>query len=158
MVLNNIDLKILELLTRNGRATWSELSNSLELSSPAIAERVRRLEERNVITGYSALLSPEEVGCKVTAYIAVTLGQPGKRDLFLKKIVKMSEVQECHHIAGEDDYLLKVRCQGNLDLERLISAGLKEIPGVIRTKTTVVLNTHKENPNPPIYLNQATRN
>lgn len=129
---------------REGRTTWADLAQLLGLSAPAAAERVRRLEERGVIRGYSALVDPEAVGLGVTAFVAVALGSPEHRGRFLEGVGGMPEVQECHHVAGEDDYLLKVRCGTVRDLEGLVSDGIKGLAGVARTRTTVVLSTSKE--------------
>lgn len=135
-----------------GRITWSELAGILELSAPATAERVRRLEERKVIKGYTALINPEAVSCELTAFIAVTLERPKYRAAFLQRVQKLAEVQECHHVTGDDDYLLKVRCHNTRSLEQLISEDLKELPGILRTRTTIVLSTTKETPVLPLQL------
>ncbi len=130
------------------------LFSCIGLSGPAAAERVHRLEEQGVIRGFAALVDPEGVGCGLAAFIAVTLGRPEHRELFLQKVTEMQEVQEvqeCHHIAGEDDYMLKVRCRGTKDLERVVSCQIKSVPGVTRTRTTIVMNTHKETPAPPVF-------
>jgi Lrp/AsnC family leucine-responsive transcriptional regulator len=141
---DEIDLKVVRYLMAQGRITWSELAGILKLSAPATAERVRRLEERGVITGYTALINPEAIDYSLTAFIAVTLEQPEHLAIFLQRVGEMQEVQECHHIAGDYDYLLKVRCRNTKDLERVISANLKQLPGTVRTRTTVVLSTFKE--------------
>ena len=73
----------------------------------------------------------------------MALDKPERRHAFLKRIASLAEVTECHHVAGDDDYLLKVRCRGTRDLDRLLVESLKSIPGV-RTRTTVVLSTTKE--------------
>lgn len=146
----SIDLKALRHLMGRGRATWAELATILGLSAPAAAERVRRLEDRGVIKGYAALVNPEAVGTGLTSFIAVTLERPEHRAAFLDRLQSLPEVQECHHIAGEGDYLLKVRCAGTRDLERVIIDQLKVIPGVVQTRTTVVLFTHKETPVLPL--------
>lgn len=133
-----------------GRITWSELAGILELSAPATAERVRRLEERKIIKGYTALIDPEAVGCELTAFIAVTLERPEHRAAFLQRVQELAEIQECHHVTGEDDYLLKVRCRNTKDLEQLVSENLKGLPGILRTRTTIVLSTTKETPILPL--------
>lgn len=69
----------------------------------------------------AALIDPDAVGCDMTAFVAIILERPGYRNSFLAKIADMAEVQECHHVAGDDDYLLKVRCTGTRDLERVVS-------------------------------------
>jgi Lrp/AsnC family transcriptional regulator, leucine-responsive regulatory protein len=144
MSLDEIDSKVIQYLMAQGRMTWAELAGALDLSAPATADRVRRLEERQVITGYTALVNPTAIGYPLTALIAVTLEKPKHRAAFLKKVEQLAEIQECHHVTGDDDYWLKVRCQNTQDLERLISDELKELPGILRTRTTIVLSTVKE--------------
>lgn len=139
-----VDNKVLTALMGDGRMTWADLAELTGLSAPAVAERVRRLEERGVIRGYAALINGSQVGAHMTALVAVTLDGPGARDGFLQMVSDTVEIQECHHTAGEDDYLLKVRCGGTADLERLLSDVLKGVPGVARTRTTIVLSTVKD--------------
>lgn len=142
--MDTIDLKVLQQLMAQGRITWSELAGLLQLSAPATADRVRRLEERGVIQGYAALVNPETVGCGLTAFVAVTLQHPQYQADFVQKIEDLTEVMECHHITGDDDYLLKIRCRNTRDLERIISDEIKKITGISKTRTTVVLSTIKE--------------
>ena len=148
--LDSYDLQIIKQLMTQGRTTWAELGAILGLSAPAAADRVRRLEERRIIKGYTALLNPEAVGCGVTAFILVTLEHPRYRCPFLEKIQEMREIQECHHIAGEGDYLLKVRCFSLSCLEVVVSEQIKGMPGVFKTSTTIVLSTIKETPHLPL--------
>jgi len=142
-MLGTLDSKVVRLLMQNGRATWAELAQHLGLSAPAAADRVHRLEERGVIRGYAALVDAEAAGYPLVAFVAVVLDRPDRRAAFLKRIAAIPEVAECHHVAGDDDYLLKVRCRGTRDLDRLLLESLKTIPGV-RTRTTIVLGTAKE--------------
>jgi Lrp/AsnC family transcriptional regulator, leucine-responsive regulatory protein len=144
MSLDEIDSKVVQHLMAQGRMTWSELASLLELSAPAAADRVRRLEERQVIQGYGAIVNPAAVGCSLMALIAVTLEKPQHRSAFLQKVQDLAEIQECHHVTGDDDYWLKVRCQDTQDLERLISDEIKALPGILRTRTTIALSTVKE--------------
>lgn len=138
------DIKALRLLQKNARATWARLAQEMALTPPAAAERVRRLEEAGVIRGYAALLEPAAVGAGLTAFIAVTLERPTHRPAFLKRMRELPEVLECHHTAGDDDFVLKARCGTTEDLERLLTEGIKSLPGVARTRTVVVLKTEKE--------------
>lgn len=142
--MDETDLKILKAVMANARINWSDLAKQLRVSGPTVAERVRRLEARGAIRGYTAMVDPEAVGCGMTALIAVTLEHPKHRAAFLKLVAGLVEIQECHHTAGEDDYLLKVRCGGARELESLISDRIKSLKGVLRTRTTVVLSTVKE--------------
>jgi len=149
------DSKIIAKLMVNARATWAELGSLLGLSAPAAAERVRKLEERGVIKSYAALVDPDVVGCGLAAFVAVTLERPEHRGPFLAKVAATPEILECHHTAGDEDYLLKIRCAGPRHLERLVSEELKALPGLVRTRTTVVLSTVKETPRLPLGREQA---
>lgn len=149
-MLNANDFKIIAALMANARATWAELGTLLGLSAPAAADRVRKLEDRGIIKGYAALVDPDAVGCGFAALIAVTLERPEHRGPFLAKIAGLPEVLECHHTAGDDDYILKIRCGGPRQLEQLISGELKALPGLVRTRTTVILSTVKETPVLPL--------
>jgi Lrp/AsnC family transcriptional regulator, leucine-responsive regulatory protein len=144
MELNDLDFKIILHLMAQGRITWSELASILELSAPATSDRVRRLEERRVIRGYTALINAEAIGLHLMAFISVTLERPEHRPAFLALVQDLPEIQECHHVTGDDDYLLKVRCRHTRDLEHLISDRIKALPGILRTRTTIVLSTVKE--------------
>ncbi|MDO9509619.1 MAG: Lrp/AsnC family transcriptional regulator [Thermovirgaceae bacterium] len=147
--MNSIDTKVIRQLMERGRTTWAELGALLGLSAPAAADRVRRLEEAGTIRGYTALIDPEAAGCGLAALISVSLERPGQKEEFLDMIRDLPEILECHHVAGEDDYSLKVRCSGTRDLEELISARIKSLPGV-RTRTTVILSTYKDTPVLPV--------
>ncbi len=149
-VLDANDSKIIAALMANARATWAELGVLLGLSAPAAAERVRKLEERHVVRGYAALVDPDAVGCGFAAFVAVTLERPEHRAPFLAKVAALPEILECHHAAGDDDYILKIRCAGPRHLERLVSDELKALPGLVRTRTTVILSTVKETPVLPL--------
>jgi len=139
-----VDTKIIALLFRDGREAWARIGERVGLTGPAVAERVRRLEENGIIRGYSALVAPEPAGFPLAAFVSVTLETPHHRRAFLARVAALAEVQECHHVTGDDDYLLKVRCRGPADLDRLLSEQLKGGPGVVRTRTLVVLRSEKE--------------
>jgi Lrp/AsnC family leucine-responsive transcriptional regulator len=141
---DSFDFYILRHLISRGRSRWADLARSLGLSSPSIMERVRKLEEAGVIRGYAALISPKKVGLTLTAFLSVTLDHPRHREPFLQFIERSPEIQECHHVAGDHDYLLKVRCRDTDNLEDLISNRIKELPGIAATRTDIVLSTCKE--------------
>jgi len=143
------DLRILGALVDNARITYSDLAEHIGLSGPSTAERVRKLEERGVIRAYSAVVDPELLGRGLTALVAVTLESPAFRGPFIEGIRKLTGVVECHHVAGDDDYLVKVYVNGTRGLEVFVSEHLKVLPGVARTRTTVVLSTPLERPFSP---------
>ena len=153
--LNSLDSKGVRLLLRNGRASWAELGKELGLSAPSAADRVHKLEQRGVIRGYAALVDPASVGYPLTAYVSVSLASHRKRAAFLRAIEKMEQVAECHHVAGDDDYLLKVRCRGTQDLDHLLATELKDKLGVAKTRTTIVLSTAKESVRVPILAEDS---
>lgn len=142
--MDTYDLKIMNLLMDNARIKWADLAAKIGLSAPATAERVNRLIEQGVITSFGILVDAEKVGSELTAFVAVSLERPENRAPFLELINQLEEVQECHHIAGEDDYLLKIRSRNTKDLDRVISHEIKSLKGVTRTKTTIVMDTTKE--------------
>lgn len=139
-----LDFKSISRLQQFGRDSWKNLGSLLGITAQAAADRVHKLEEQGVIHGYAALVDPDAVGLHLTAFVAVTLERPRYRDAFLDRVTSLLEVQECHHISGEYDYLLKLRCRSTSDLERLSGEEIRGIPGVSRTRTTIVLRTSKE--------------
>jgi Lrp/AsnC family leucine-responsive transcriptional regulator len=141
-----IDLAILATLVPDARITFSELADRIGLSGPSTAERVRRLEGEGVVTGYSATLNPEAVGADLAAFVSVTLSGPDARAAFFEAVRREPGVLELHHIAGEGDYLLKVRCANTRELEQLVSDRIKGVEGVAQTRTTVVLSSVFERP------------
>jgi Lrp/AsnC family leucine-responsive transcriptional regulator len=138
------DLHLLELIQRNARATQLELAKAVGLSQPAVAERIKKLEEKKVIRGYAARVDPAALGVDVTAFIGVGIEHPKYFERFTKIVMKLDEVLECHRVAGEDSYLLKVKTRNTRALDRLLVQVLRTIPGVTRTHTTIVLASIKE--------------
>jgi Lrp/AsnC family leucine-responsive transcriptional regulator len=134
---------------RQGRATWADLAEELGLTAPAIAQRVRRLEDRGIIRQFAAWVAPEAVA-PVCAYVFVRFGHPDRLGEFRERIAGLEAVQEFHRLAGADDYVLKVRCRSLAELEGLVSETLPKIPGVMRTRSSIVLSTLKETPLLPV--------
>ena len=148
--MDEIDLSIISELMPQGRLTWAELAQRVGLSAPGLMDRIRRLEERKVIKGYRTIVDPEAIGLMITAFVAVSLEKPTHRSAFLKRIKQLPEVQECHHVAGEDDYLIKLRCLSTRHLDQTVSVGLRSLAGVVRTRITIVLGTEKETSDLPL--------
>ena len=147
--LDAVDRKILRLLSTDGRSSYQAVADEVGLSRPAVMERVKRLEEAGYITGYGARVDRVKAGFPVTAFVAVRYGnsdyvgdEPRMRDM-----EKHPGVLECHHVAGEDCYILKVTAP---DLESL-QALLRDLRGPssqarMDTRTTIVLSTLFEKP------------
>lgn len=138
------DARIVERLQQDGRATQSEMAKAVGLSQPAVAERVRKLEERGIITGYVARVDALKLGNDITAFIGVGIEHPKFFEGFTRKVLALRDVQECHRVAGEDSYLLKVKTANTRTLDHLLVDELRTIPGVTRTATTIVLASVKE--------------
>jgi Lrp/AsnC family leucine-responsive transcriptional regulator len=138
------DLKILDILQKDGRASHSEIAKAVGLSAPSVGERVKKLESAGVIRGYVCLLDPAKANRAVSALISVKLDKPIHATAFLQRIKELEEVLECHHVTGEMDYVLKVRTRSTAALEALISGDLRSLDGVVATRTSVVLSSPKE--------------
>ncbi|HEY3319530.1 MAG TPA: Lrp/AsnC family transcriptional regulator [Planctomycetota bacterium] len=152
-----IDLKILDILQKDGRTSHSELAKTVGLSAPSVGERVKKLEASGIIRRYVALLDPAKVNRPITATIAVSLDKPIHAKAFLQRIQELEDVLECHHVTGEMDYLLKVRTRSTSALEALISGDLRPLEGVVHTRTSVVLSSPKEETRLGLTLDDLSR-
>lgn len=151
------DLRILEILQRDARATQHEIARRVRLSQPSVADRIHKLEDRGVILGYVARLDPGQLGKDITAFIGVGISHPKYFDAFGKKILAMPDVLECHRVAGSDSYLLKVRTENTKSLDRLLVEQIRALPGVYRTETTLVLSSIKEDLALAIHVEQEAQ-
>ncbi len=143
--MDKMDRQILQALQANGRATASEIARQVSLSVPAVSERMRKLEEAGVILGYAARLDQAMLGRGLMAFILVLLSDSKWVDGFRDAVTRLDAVAECHHIAGEYDYLLKTRTADTKELEGLLR-DIKRIRGVARTNTVIALATIKDAP------------
>lgn len=148
--MDQIDRQIIGILNTNGRAKVTEISNQVNLSIPAVSDRIRNLEDSGIIKQYSLILDSKRMGYGLSAYIFVSIDTPENTDLFRKSIMETKEVLECHHIAGEYDYMLKVLVEDTDALESFISSTLKRLKGVNRSRTVINLSTIKHEINPSI--------
>lgn len=140
--LDFIDLKILEILQQDGRASHSAVAEAVGLSQPSVHERVKKLEQRGVIRGYAALVNPEALGLDVLAFVSVRLGDY-KPDDIASAVAEIPEVVEAHHIAGDECFIVKVRCRTNKDLQDILQRIWAAGP-VTGSKTTIAFATFKE--------------
>jgi Transcriptional regulators len=141
---DKIDLKIIDALKENCRSTTSEISKRVNLSIPAVAERIRKMEENNIIEKYTIKINREKINYKLLAFIFVNIDKSENVDNFRKVILQYSSVLECHHVAGEYDYLLKVLVEDTKSLEYFLSNNLKQIKGVLKSNTIITLSSLKE--------------
>jgi Lrp/AsnC family transcriptional regulator, leucine-responsive regulatory protein len=155
MALDAIDRHILDLLQHDGKLTYSELGSAVGLSISAVNERLRKLNANGAIRSVVAVIDPAAIELSLTAFIQVLLERPEHDVPFIEGIRAMPEVMEAHHVAGDYSYLLKVRTRNTAHLETLLSHGIKRLPGVIRSQTTIVLSTPKETTVLPIIHEDA---
>jgi Lrp/AsnC family transcriptional regulator, leucine-responsive regulatory protein len=137
-MLDQRDLDILTALQDDARATYADVARRVGLSSSAVHDRVRKLEQAGVIRGYRAVVDSAAAGLPVTALIAVTPFDPQQPDDLPERVAEFREVEDCYSVAGEANYILKVRTGSTSDLEDLIRR-LREKGGV-STRTTIVLS------------------
>jgi Lrp/AsnC family leucine-responsive transcriptional regulator len=142
-VIDAVDRRLIELLCANGRASYAELARQVGLSSPAVHERVGKLEAAGVITGYRADVDPAKVGLDVTALVGIIESDAVEPTGIEEALRAMPQVEDCWRVAGNEGYVLKVRVTDIPALEATISA-LNRVRGVARTRTTVVLSTKWE--------------
>ena len=139
-----LDCNLLSELLKNGRATLTDLAAQFELSIPSITERIKKLEKAKVIQGYAATVDYQQLGFALTAVVFVTLAHPQYRADFIQQVQNTAEVLECLHVTGDDDYMLKVVCVNSKHLDYFLNERIKSIPGIMRTRTIIVLSAPKE--------------
>ena len=137
--LDDIDRILIRELVANGRATLSELAVSARLSVSAVQSRVRRLESRGVVAGYSARIDPEAVGHLLSAFVAITPLNPSQPDDAPARLEHIHEIESCHSVAGEESYILLVRVESARTLENLLQR-IRSTANV-KTRSTIILNT-----------------
>ena len=150
MAFDPIDYQILDLLQTDAQTTQMDIAAKVGLSQPAVADRVRKLEESGAIVRYVARVDPRAMGNDIRAFVGVRISHPRHHEPFARRILDLPEVLECHRVAGLDSYLLKVVTRDTESLDRLISDSLRRIAGVTRTHTTVVLSAVKEETRVPL--------
>ncbi len=140
--MEEIDRAIVAALTADGRLSYTDLAERVGLSVSAVHQRVRRLEQRRVIRGYTAVVDYEALGLSLTAFVAVRPVDPAAPDDAPERLSRLPEIESCYSVAGEDFYLLKVRVPGPLALEGLLQR-IRSLAGVTH-RTTIVLSTPYE--------------
>jgi Lrp/AsnC family leucine-responsive transcriptional regulator len=137
--LDDIDRILARELVADGRATLAELAASAGLSVSAVQSRVRRLESRGVVSGYSARINPEAVGQLLSAYVAITPLDPSQPDDAPARLEHIGEIESCHSVAGEESYILLVRVGSARALEDLLRR--IRTTANVQTRSTIILNT-----------------
>ncbi len=138
------DLQILALLQEDARMPNAEIGRRVGLVPSAIFQRLRKLEKRGIVAGHETRIAPDAVGLGLAAFISVKVDEPlGSREIALR-LAALPEVQELHHVAGEDCYLVKVRVPSTAELGRFLREKIGAIEAVQSTRTTIALETIKE--------------
>ena len=140
--MEDLDRQILRLLAADGRMSYTDLGKATGLSTSAVHQRVRRLEQRGVIRGYTAVIDPEAVGLSLTAFVSVTPLDPAAHDDIPERLAALPEIEACHSVAGDENYILKVRVATPGVLETLLARIRAEVS--VSTRTTIVLSTPYE--------------
>lgn len=140
--MEDVDRLIVRLLAADGRRSFTDLARETGLSTSAVHQRVRRLEQRGVIRGYAAVVDAEAAGLGLTAFVSIKPTDPSAPDDAPQRLEGIAEIEACHSVAGEESYILKVRVATPGDLEVLL-ARIRAAAGV-STRTTVVLSTPYE--------------
>ncbi len=146
------DRALIAALRANARATYADLARLVRLSAPAVHERVRRLEAAGILTGYHAAVAPTALGLGVSALVGIHQSDDVEQDDLAARLAEVPVIEDCWFVAGEEAFVVKVRVPDVDALEHTLGV-LRRIPGVARTRTTVVLSTRWEGrvqlPEPP---------
>lgn len=147
--LDEIDIKILKHLQKDGRSQRNKLAKIVHLSVPSVSERMRKLEEKQLITGYRAILDSKRFKFDITAFVFVEVDGSDNYPKFIDRINDEPEVLECHSITGDGSHVLKIRTENTASFEKLLSK-IQSWDGVTKSRSNVVLSSFKETTELPI--------
>ncbi len=137
------DIQILEILEADGRSTASDIAKKVDLSIPAVGERIKKLTEKGLIKQFSAILDHKQIGLDLTAFVFIISEHSDHYNEFVEKAKETKTILECHSITGGGSHILKVRVKNSQSLEDFLYE-IQNWPGVSRTQSNVVLSTYKE--------------
>ena len=137
------DIKILDILQADGRSTASDIAKKVDLSIPAVGERIKKLTEKGLIKQFSAILDHKQIGLDLTAFVFIISEHSDHYNEFIEKAKETKAIAECHSITGGGSHILKVRVKNSQSLEDFLYE-IQNWPGVSRTQSNVVLSTYKE--------------
>lgn len=147
--IDEIDARILEILQESGRTSLSDIAEDVGLSVPSVSDRVHKLEDQNVITGYHARVNAKRIHRDITAFIRLHAEGSENYDEIVREAAEVDDVLELHSITGEGSHIMKVRTENTTTLERLLSQ-IQNWPGVHGTSTSIVLSSFKETATLPV--------
>jgi Lrp/AsnC family leucine-responsive transcriptional regulator len=144
--LDKLDRNILRIMQQEGRISMKELGERVGLSITPCIERVKRMERDGVITGYYTKVSPAALGAKLLVFVEITLNQKSASafEQFRREVLQIPEVQECHLVSGDFDYLIKARIHEMAEYRKLLGDMLLQLPGAAQSKSYVVMEEIKE--------------
>jgi len=151
-MIDAIDFQILNILQQNARTPNAEIARQVDMAPSAVFERIRKLETRGVIQGYEARINPEALGLNLLAYVFVRSEEQVSDRSTGELLAQIPEVQEAHHIAGEDCFVVKVRVPDARSLGRLLRERIGAISAVRSTRSTIVLETLRESAQLPLGI------
>ena len=140
--MDNIDYRILECLKENSRENATNIGAKINLSTSAVIERIKKMENIGLIEKYTAIINQSVLGRETTAFISVSLEHPRFNEEFIRLVNENKSISECHYIAGDFDFILKVITKNGKTLESILNY-IKSIDGISLTRTSVVLSTNK---------------
>ncbi|HST89014.1 MAG TPA: Lrp/AsnC family transcriptional regulator [Ktedonobacterales bacterium] len=149
---DDIDMHIVNILQHDARTSNADIARRLEMAPSAIFERIRKLEARGVLRGYEARVNPDALCLGLLAFVFVRADEPLGSSTAGQALAALPEVQEVHHVAGEDCYLVKVRVADTTALGHLLRDTFAAIPAIRSTRTTIVLSTLKESALLPVPI------
>ncbi len=150
-MIDEIDAQILTIIQQNARITNADIARQVEMAPSAVLERIRKLETSGVIQGYEARLNPSALDLRLLAFIFVRTDERGGAPETAQRLSAIPAVQEVHHVAGEDCFLVKVRTADTEALGRLLKEDFSRIESIRSTRTTIVLSTVKETAQLPVF-------
>ena len=142
-MIDSIDIQILQILQKDGRSTASDIAKKVDLSVPAVGERIKKLTDKGIIERFVAILNHKKSGLDLTAYVFIVSEHSDHYDKFVESANNCIAVMECHSITGSGSHILKVRVKNSQALEDLLYE-IQNWPGVSRTQSNLVLSTYKE--------------
>jgi Lrp/AsnC family leucine-responsive transcriptional regulator len=144
LILDQIDLGILQLMQENARISNADIARELDMAPSAVLERVKKLEQKEIILQYTTRLNPLALHQSLLAFVFIKAADGLGCTDTANELAKIPEVQEVHHVAGDDCYLVKIRTSDSASLMYLMRNALSKIPNILSTRTTIVLETVKE--------------
>ena len=144
VILDKVDYGILKMMQDNSRVSNVDIARELGMAPSAVLERVKKLEQKKIIQQYTARINPSALQQNLLAFVSMKSSEGYGSSTTGKLLADIEEVQEVHHIAGEDCYLIKVRTTDSASLMKLMRTRFSKIPNILSTRTTIVLETVKE--------------